>query len=89
MNYDRKRLVEVMKRRLFSYKENQDNPSKKGKEKESKESMNRDISYILHNQSIREVGEMPAKMGNFIRIAPSDFSNKLLSIIDNNKTTHK
>jgi hypothetical protein len=49
MNYDRKRLVEVMKRRLFSYKENQDNPSKKGKEKESKESMNRDISYILHN----------------------------------------
>lgn len=43
--------------------------------------MNRDLTYILNGQIPRKYGELPALMGNFQRIAPTSFSEKIIRLI--------
>jgi len=67
LDFDRKRLFEVLERRI--------NEDFKGGGIQtgatSKKNMNRDLTYILNGRLPRKYGEMPLKMGNFERIAPS------------------
>ena len=39
------------------------------------------MGYILKGKRIRAYGEMPEKMGGFERLAPSEYSNKILKMI--------
>jgi hypothetical protein len=43
--------------------------------------MNRDLTYILHGKVPRKYGEMPANMGSYQRIAPSENSERWLKLI--------
>ena len=77
VDFDRKRLFEVLERRIhedFSRGANTSNTNQKNR-------MNKDLSYILHNHVPRKYGEMPKKMGNFDRIAPSETSERYLKLI--------
>ena len=47
--------------------------------------MNRDLSYILNSKVPRQYGELPKKMGNYERIAPSESSEKYLKLIGGQK----
>ncbi len=43
--------------------------------------MNRDLTYILHEKLPRKYGEMPKKMGNYERVAPTEKSDNLLKMV--------
>lgn len=78
MDFDRARLLEVLERRI---KEEQGNKSTINTNNNSKTQLNRDLTYILHGKKIRRIGEDPKNMGFFERVAPTEFSNKILKII--------
>jgi hypothetical protein len=73
VNFDHERLLEVLNRRIG---EEQRHKSKINTQNNTKETLNRDLSYILHSKKIRKVGELPEKMGCFEMIAPSKMSAK-------------
>ena len=76
--FDRQRLIEVLDRRI---REEQGCKSTINTQNNSKIQLNRDINYILNGKKIRLHGELPEKVGGFTRIAPSEFSDKLLRLI--------
>jgi len=43
--------------------------------------MNRDLTYILNGRIPRKYGEMPLRMGNFERIAPSSQCEQYLKLV--------
>lgn len=47
--------------------------------------MNKDLTYVLHGQQPRRFGEMPRKMGNFERIAPSPLSEQCMKLVGGQK----
>lgn len=47
--------------------------------------MNRDLTYILNGKVPRKYGEMPEKLGNYTRIAPSEASERYLKLIGGQK----
>ena len=51
----------------------------------AKRTMNKDLTYILNGQLPRGYGEMPAYMGNFERLAPSEESENYLRLIGGQK----
>ena len=70
MDFDRKRLFEVLERRI-----NEDFKQSTTSNAYSKRLMNRDLTYILNGRVPRKYGEMPKQMGNFERIAPTPMSD--------------
>jgi len=81
VDFDRKRLFEVLERRI--------NEDFKGGVMQSgasnKRLMNRDLTYILNGRVPRRYGEMPARMGNFERIAPSPQCEQYLKMVGGQK----
>jgi len=47
--------------------------------------MNKDLTYILHGQLPRRVGEMPKMLGSYERIAPSELSEELIKMVGGQK----
>lgn len=47
--------------------------------------MNRDLTYILNSKIPRKYGDIPAQMGCYERLAPSDESEKYLKIVGGQK----
>ena len=80
--FDRQRLVEVLERRI---KEEQGCKSKINTQNNSKVQLNRDLQYILCDQPVRKVGEMPKIMGNYERIAPSEKCDKFTKLVQSYK----
>jgi tubulin polyglutamylase TTLL5 len=82
-DFDRKRLFEVLERRI-----NEDfrgNGIPNGGGQNQKRLMNRDLTYILNGRVPRKYGEMPHRMGNFERIAPSPQCDQYLKLIGGQK----
>lgn len=80
VDFDRKRLFEVLERRLSDdFKQNTNVHTY------AKKTMNRDLTYILNGKMPRKYGEMPKVMGNFERIAPSSQSEAYLKLIGGQK----
>lgn len=80
--FDRKKLLEVIERRI---KEEHGLKSTINTQNNSKQQMNRDLTYILDGKVIRKVGEPPRFMGNFERLAPSEYCEKIVKIIQQYK----
>ena len=74
--YDHERLLDVLSRRIA---EAERHKSKISIHNNTKDTLNRDLTYILKGKKIRKVGEMPAKIGGFEMIAPSEMSMKVES----------
>lgn len=72
--FDHERLLDVLSRRIA---EAQRHKSKISIHNNTKDTLNRDLTYILRGQKLRKYGEMPAKMGCFEMIAPSEMSTKV------------
>ncbi len=47
--------------------------------------MNKDLTYILNGKVPRAYGEMPEKMGNYERLAPSESCESYLKLIGGQK----
>jgi hypothetical protein len=47
--------------------------------------MNRDLTYILNGRVPRKFGEIPRRMGNFERIAPSPQCEQYLKMVGGQK----
>ena len=47
--------------------------------------MNRDLTYILNGRVPRKYGELPLRMGNFERLAPSAQCDQYLKLIGGQK----
>ena len=86
VQFDRTRLVQVLERRIL---EEQRLKSNINTMNNSKVQLNKDLTYILHGKKIREVGETPANMGNFEKIAPSEMSDRLHKLIQSYKVQYK
>ena len=80
LDYDRRRLFEVLERRIH-----EDFSKANGYLNVNKKQLNRDLTYILHGKKPRVYGEMPALMGDYERIAPSEASEKYLRMIGGQK----
>ena len=81
LDFDRKRLFEVLERRVhedFSKGSGSTN-------NHTKRQMNKDLTYILHGEVPRKYAEMPKFLGNYERIAPSDASDRYLRLIGGQK----
>lgn len=83
VDFDRKRLFEVLERRIHDDFKNGGNVNQSGAT--SKRQMNRDLTYILNGRVPRKYGEMPSRLGNFERIAPSPQCEQYLKIIGGQK----
>lgn len=68
LDFDRKRLFEVLERRINDDFKGGAIPQQGAT---GKRQMNKDLTYILNGRTPRKYGEMPKQMGNFERIAPS------------------
>ena len=75
-------MVEVLERRI---KEDMGVKSTINTHNNSKQMLNRDLTYILRGKIPRKIGEMPKKIGNYERIAPSEFCDKVNKIIQSYK----
>ena len=82
IDYDRKRLFEVLERRVH---EDFSKSSAGTQNTHTKRQMNRDLTYILNSKVPRQHGELPKKLGNYERIAPSEASEKYLKLIGGQK----
>ena len=51
----------------------------------TKRQMNKDLTYILHGEKPRKFGEVPKKLGNYERIAPSEASDRYLRMVGGQK----
>jgi len=80
VDFDRKRLFEVLERRV-----NDDFKQNTSATAHGKKMMNRDLTYILNGQIPRKYGEVPRFLGNYERIAPSPQSDKLLKLVGGQK----
>jgi hypothetical protein len=80
IDYDRKRLQDVLHRRLHENMKNNsffsNNPVR---------DLNRDLMYILNGNKPRIYGQIPDLLGNYERIAPSPFSEKILKLVGGQK----
>lgn len=81
IDFDRKRLFEVLERRIAE--DFKGGGISTGQA--SKKLMNRDLTYILNGRVPRRYGEMPRRMGNFERIAPSPMCEQYLKLIGGQK----
>ncbi len=79
VDFDRKRLVEVLERRVVEEGRATGPPFGGLKQ------MNRDLTYILNGTLPRKYGEMPQFIGNFERIAPTPYSEKVIRLIGGQK----
>lgn len=43
--------------------------------------LNRDLHYIFNGKKIRKPGTMPKNIGNYERLAPTEYSNFILGLI--------
>lgn len=75
-DFDHHRLQEILARRIG---EEQRHKSKISIHNNTKETLNRDLTYILKGKKLRRVGELPTKMGCFEMIAPTEMSEKVES----------
>lgn len=78
INFDRQRMLEVLDRRI---REEQGMKSQISTQNNSKLQLNRDLNYILRGKQIRKYGEMPAFLGGFERIAPSETFDKIMKVV--------
>lgn len=88
MDFDRKRLFEVLERRINEgelKQTNQGNNAGGVGNIGSRKMMNRDLTYILNGRLPRKHGEMPKNMGNFERIAPSPQCEQYLKMVGGQK----
>jgi len=78
LDFDRRRLAEVLQRRL-----NENTKYKMSITSQVKANyyMNKDLTYILDGKMPRSYGETPANLGNYEMIAPSDLSLRLSKLI--------
>ena len=72
--FDHGRLLDVLTRRIG---EEQRHKSKISIHNNTKDTLNRDLTYILKGAKVRKFGEMPEKMGCFERIATSELSSRV------------
>ena len=70
--FDKIELLKVLERRISEVQ--------KGHFNNSAQQTNSDFTKILNKQIPRKYGEMPGKVGNFERIAPSSLYEKLYKI---------
>jgi len=77
VDFDRKRLFEVLERRVHD----DFSKSSGSLNTHTKRQMNRDLTYILNGKVPRPYGELPKKIGNFHRIAPSEKSERYLKLV--------
>ena len=80
IDFDRKRLFEVLERRI-----NEDFRQNTNANAFAKKTMNRDLTYILNGKVPRKYGDMPKIMGNFERIAPSPLCDSYLKLVGGQK----
>ena len=81
IDFDRKRLFEVLERRVHE----DFSKSSGAMNLHTKRQMNKDLTYILHGQIPRAYGEMPKKLGSYQRIAPGEQSDRYLKLIGGQK----
>lgn len=81
-NFDHGRLLDVLTRRIG---EEQRHKSKISIHNNTKDTLNRDLTYILKGSKIRKFGELPEKMGCFERIAPTEMSARVESFVKTSK----
>lgn len=72
--FEHERVLDVLTRRIG---EEQRHKSKISIHNNTKDTLNRDLTYMLKGKRIRRVGELPEKMGCFEMIAPSELSAKV------------
>lgn len=82
--FDHERLLDVLSRRIA---EEQRHKSKITIHNNTKETLNRDLTYILRGKKLRKVGEMPANPGCFEMIAPSEMSARVENHAKSGKKT--
>ena len=82
VDFDRKRLFEVLERRITQ--DIKQNTSASGTNAK-KNIMNKDLTYILNGTVPRAFGEDPEIMGNYERIAPSKVSDKYIKMVGGQK----
>ena len=82
LDFDRKRLFEVLERRISQ--DLKQNTSASGTNAR-KHIMNRDLTYILNGAVPRSFGEDPRLMGNYERIAPTELSDKYVKMLGGQK----
>lgn len=82
VDFDRKRLFEVLERRITQ--DIKQNTSASGTNAK-KHIMNKDLTYILNGAVPRAFGEDPKLMGNYERIAPSKTSDKYIKLMGGQK----
>lgn len=70
LDFDRKRLAEVLHRRL---NENSRYKQSMSSHAQVTYSMNKDLTYILDGKVPRDLGETPQTLGNYEMIAPSPY----------------
>jgi tubulin polyglutamylase TTLL5 len=82
IDYDRKRLFEVLERRITQ--DFKQSTSKSGTNAK-KHIMNEDLTYILNGAMPRAYGEDPKMCGNYQRIAPTKISDKYIKFLGGQK----
>ena len=72
--YDRRRLVEVLERRLIEAEEERKRPYALPPMNllgdSARQELNEDLTYILHGEVPRAFGEVPGYVGDYKRLAP-------------------
>ncbi len=81
LDFDRKRLVEVIERRIQEEVQHQGGSNVQQTKAQQKKMMNRDLTYVLNGQMPRGYGEKPAMMGNYEMIAPTPQSEELMKLV--------
>ena len=82
VDFDRKRLFEVMERRITQDIKQSTSASGTNAKQYI---MNRDLTYILNGAVPRAYGEEPKMMGNYEKIAPSKMSDKYIKMVGGQK----
>lgn len=82
-HFNHARLLDVLTRRIA---EGQRHKSKISIHNNTKDTLNRDLTYILKGAKLRKYGDLPEKLGCFERIAPTEMSTRVESFA---KSTRK
>eukprot|EP00347_Sterkiella_histriomuscorum_P016526 403352853 len=84
MDFDRKRLADVLLRRLNEHNNGTSRYNMRANSQQNQMyQMNRDLTYILNGKMPRQLGQMPIYPGNYEMISPSPYVDRLLQIINN------
>jgi len=86
LQFDRTRLLQVLERRIG---EEQRLKSTINTMNNSQAQLNKDLTYILHGRKMRDVSELPEKMGNYERVVPSEMSDRIQKLIQSYKVQYK